>query len=269
MGLHLSTFYDIFSNGYTVEYLDVLSIIALFFAITVIINKNPIASLMSLIGLFASISIYLILLGLTFIGFSYLIVYIGAVSILFLFILMLINIRTSELQSNNFNSIPLALFVTILLNYALQPILPYYMAIINSYNKSSLASESWLAGWSPPTKGLVQLLNNLIYYLSTSKYSDIVAKGEVSGSELRDAHGASEGWGDVSSAATKDLNTANVMFVTSNNWDGNMTETSHMSTIGNILYTSYNIWLFIASVILLLAMTGAIIITIKQDTDKQ
>jgi NADH-ubiquinone oxidoreductase chain 6 len=96
----LST-YDILSNGYTVEFLDILSIIALIFGITVITNKNPISSLLSLIGLFASISVYLILSGLTFIGFSYLIVYIGAVSILFLFILMLINIRTSELQSNN------------------------------------------------------------------------------------------------------------------------------------------------------------------------
>nr|QDH07218.1 NADH dehydrogenase subunit 6 [Ophiocordyceps sinensis] len=233
MGFYLYTLYDVFFNGYTVEYLDVLSIIALFFGITVIINKNPITSLMSLIGLFASISLYLILLGLTFIGFSYLIVYIGAV-ILFLFILMLIDIRTSELQSNNWNSIPLALFVTILLNYALQPILPYYMSIINSYNSK---------------------INNLISYLSTSKYSDIVAKREV---RL-----------PLHINKNLDLNTTNVMFVTSNNWDGNMTETSHMSTIGNILYTSYNIWLFIASIILLLAMTGAIIITIKQDTDKQ
>ena len=53
------------------------------------------------------------------------------------------------------------------------------------------------------------------------------------------------------------------MYATSNNWDGNITETSHISTIGNILYTSYNIWLFIASIILLLSMVGAIIITIK------
>lgn len=231
MGIDLSTLYDIFSNGYTVEYLDVLSIIALFFGITVIINKNPIASLMSLIGLFASISLYLILLGLTFIGFSYLIVYIGAVSILFLFILMLINIRTSELQSNNWNSIPLALFVTILLNYALHPLLPSEAQDLNNYNSK---------------------INNLIYYLSASKYSDIVAKGEVRlPLELAGFSGVDAKY------------TTNVMFVTSNNWDGNMTETSHMSTIGNILYTSYNIWLFIASIILLLAMTGAIIITIN------
>ena len=73
------------------------------------------------------------MLGLNFIGFSYLIVYIGAVSILFLFILMLINIRTSELQSNNVNSIPLALFITILLNYTLFQLLPYYITYINNY----------------------------------------------------------------------------------------------------------------------------------------
>jgi NADH-ubiquinone oxidoreductase chain 6 len=83
--------------------------------------------------LFGVISIYLILCGLTFIGFSYLIVYIGAVSILFLFILMLINIRNSELQSNNSNSIPLALFITLLLNYIYFNILPYSLAIINNY----------------------------------------------------------------------------------------------------------------------------------------
>lgn len=75
----LLSIYDIISNGYSVEYLYVLSIIVLLFGIAVIINKNPIGSLMSLIGLFASISVYLILSGLTFIGFSYLIVYIGAV----------------------------------------------------------------------------------------------------------------------------------------------------------------------------------------------
>ena len=63
--------------------------------------------------LFSSIASYLILLGVKFIGISYLLVYVGAVSILFLFILMLINIRVSELISDTNNNIPLAL-VTIL-----------------------------------------------------------------------------------------------------------------------------------------------------------
>jgi hypothetical protein len=41
----LFAIYDILSNGYTIEYLDILSVIALLFGIAVIVNKNPIASL--------------------------------------------------------------------------------------------------------------------------------------------------------------------------------------------------------------------------------
>lgn len=206
------TIYEYYFSGYTVEFLDILSVIAVLFGITVIINKNPIGSLLFLIGLFASISVYLILSGLTFIGFSYLIVYIGAVSILFLFILMLINIRTSELQSNNINSIPLGLFIGILWNYSLFQLLPYTLSINTKSN--------WLLG--------------------SYNYNNILP-------------------------SVNNIETSNVMFVTSNNWDGTMTETSHISTIGNILYTSYNMWLFLSSIILLLAMVGAIVITIKQE----
>src|SRR5215472_1512959 len=81
--------------------------------IFVLINKNPVISVLFLIGLFLCISTYLMLSGMTFIGIAYLLVYIGAVSILFLFILMLINVRISELQSNTNNSLPLALIIGI------------------------------------------------------------------------------------------------------------------------------------------------------------
>ena len=47
-------------------------------------------------------------------------------------------------------------------------------------------------------------------------------------------------------------------------WDWCVAELSHIISIGNILYGNYAIWLVITSIILLLAMVGAIIITIKQ-----
>ena len=47
-------------------------------------------------------------------------------------------------------------------------------------------------------------------------------------------------------------------------WDGSLSETAHITSLGNVMYTSYSIWLIITSVILLLAMVGAIVITIKQ-----
>jgi NADH-ubiquinone oxidoreductase chain 6 len=110
---------------YTINFLDLFSILAIFCAILVIINKNPIVSVLFLICLFVLISGYLILLGMNFIGISYLLVYIGAVSILFLFILMLINIRISEIQTETSNSLPLAIVISISFYIALYEIIPF------------------------------------------------------------------------------------------------------------------------------------------------
>jgi NADH-ubiquinone oxidoreductase chain 6 len=112
-------------NGYIPNTLDIISLVAIISGILVIISNNPIISILFLIALFGSISTYLIILGLNFIGLSYLIVYIGAVSILFLFILMLINVRLSELQSNTSNSIPLSIIIIFIVNYILIKILPF------------------------------------------------------------------------------------------------------------------------------------------------
>jgi NADH-ubiquinone oxidoreductase chain 6 len=61
-----------------------------------------------------------------------------------------------------------------------------------------------------------------------------------------------------------ELDNGEISFVSSKIWDGNLSETSHITSIGNIMYTSYSVWLIITSIILLLAMVGAIVITIKQ-----
>ena len=214
---------ETFTNGYKAEVLDIISLVAILCGILVIISKNPIVSVLFLIGLFLSISSYLIILGLNFIGLSYLLVYVGAVSILFLFILMLINVRISELLSNTSNSIPLAIIITISFNYPVYQVLPYSIAAFNSY-----------------TVDLNNTLNDIWY----NNYSDYLNKlFRLSGIELDN--------GEIS-------------FVSSKIWDGNLSETSHITSIGNIMYTSYSVWLIITSIILLLAMVGAIVITIKQ-----
>jgi len=59
-------------------------------------------------------------------------------------------------------------------------------------------------------------------------------------------------------------NTKQISYVTSKNWDGNLLDSTDIMSIGNIMYTSYSIWLLITSIILLLAMVGSIVITIKQ-----
>jgi NADH-ubiquinone oxidoreductase chain 6 len=208
---------ELYTSGFDTNFLDIISLFIILCGVLIIISKNPIISVLFLIGLFGGVASYLILLGLNFIGFSYLIVYIGAVSILFLFILMLINIRISELQSNTRNSIPLALFIAVFFNYSLFQILPYDLAILNNSNN---------------------YLNNILYNIYLNK----------------------------NTIENKILNVNNdLFFASSNSWDGNLIETNHISSIGNILYTSNNMWLILVSLILLLAMVGAIIITIKSN----
>lgn len=214
---------ETFTNGYRTEILDVVSLTAILCGILVIVSKNPIVSVLFLIGLFLSISSYLIILGLNFIGLSYLLVYVGAVSILFLFILMLINVRISELLSNTSNSIPLAVIITISFNYPMYQILPYSIAAFNSYTVN---------------------LNNTINDIWYNNYSDYLNK--------------------FFRLSDTGLDNGEISFVSSKIWDGNLSETSHITSIGNIMYTSYSIWLIITSIILLLAMVGAIVITIKQ-----
>jgi len=187
-------------TGYNEISLDVMYLIAILVGTLVIISKNPIISVLFLIGLFLSISCYLILTGLNFIGLAYLLVYIGAVSILFLFILMLINVRISELLIDSLNSIPLAILLGSFFNFFVNNVLPH----------------------------MVIAFNNLLFYVKTT---------------------------------TKLAN------VTSVSWDGYLAETSHIASIGNILYGNYSIWLILTSIILLLAMVGSIIITIKQRTN--
>lgn len=214
---------ETFTNGYTVVTLDLISLVAILCGILVIISKNPVVSVLFLIGLFLSISSYLLVLGVNFIGLSYLLVYVGAVSILFLFILMLINVRISELLSNTSNSIPLAIFVTIAFNYPVYQVLPYSIASFNSYTVD---------------------LNNTLNDIWSNNYSDYLSK--------------------FINLFTGKIDNGQISYATSKIWDGNLAETSHIASIGNIMYTSHSIWLILTSIILLLAMVGAIVITIKQ-----
>jgi NADH-ubiquinone oxidoreductase chain 6 len=201
--LNLYVLYEM-SFGYSTSFLDVFAMLSILLGIFIIITKNPIISVLYLILLFSSVSCYLIFIGIKFIGISYLLVYVGAVSILFLFILMLINIRVSELISDTNNNLPLALITIIAFFIPFTNLLPDAKSKLN------------IIGFE---------LNKLLQDINSTKQ---------------------------------------VSYVTSKNWDGNILDSTDIMSIGNIMYTSYSIWLLITSIILLLAMVGSIVITIKQ-----
>jgi NADH:ubiquinone oxidoreductase subunit 6 (subunit J) len=79
-----------------------LPLLAIIAGIFVISTKNAIISVFNLIVLYILVAFYLIYIGVAYLGISYIIIYIGAIAILFLFIIMMIDIEVVEKRSNNY-----------------------------------------------------------------------------------------------------------------------------------------------------------------------
>ena len=72
------------------------STIAVFSALMVTISKNTVYSVFFLILVFVNTSVLFIMIGAEFLGMIMLIVYVGAVAVLFLFVVMMLNISEQE-----------------------------------------------------------------------------------------------------------------------------------------------------------------------------
>ena len=73
----------------------------LVFGAAVIINRNPVASALSLVVSFLALAALFISLDAFFIGIIQVLVYAGAIMVLFLFIIMLLDLRAEELRKIN------------------------------------------------------------------------------------------------------------------------------------------------------------------------
>ena len=72
------------------------SLITVFSAAMVIISRNTVYSVFFLILVFVSVSILFIMIGAEFLGMIMLIVYVGAVAVLFLFVVMMLNVTEKK-----------------------------------------------------------------------------------------------------------------------------------------------------------------------------
>lgn len=109
---------------------DFLSIGAIISGILVITSSNPVMSVLFLICVFVNVAGYLIITGVGFIGLSYIIVYVGAIAVLFLFVIMMLNLQLAELSSigrEYTQNMPLATIIGSLFMFEMLNILPTNM----------------------------------------------------------------------------------------------------------------------------------------------
>ncbi len=96
------------------------------FSVAVIITKNPIYSVLYLIIVFLGVAVLLVLIGMHYLALVYIILYIGAIAILFLFVIMILNLRLDALTQKGADytkTLPLAAFILFLFFFVFYSIL--------------------------------------------------------------------------------------------------------------------------------------------------
>lgn len=209
-------------------FLNLLAFSTLLVSVFSITSKNPVISVIYLIATFVFASCYLLITGIDFIGISYIIVYIGAIAVLFLFVIMMINIKLTDILETGTQytkTLPLALAIVTLFIYILSNTLPFFnnnipVAATNFYNLETLSNFNGqitfvLSSLSKHIEGAIALM----YQGFNFTHDGLIAVDTL------------------------------------------MVKISQIESVGFSLYTFGFSWLIITSIILLLAMFAAIILT--------
>nr|AOX48922.1 NADH dehydrogenase subunit 6 [Gelidium crinale f. luxurians] len=163
---------------------------ALLSALMVITLTNAVHSVLFLILVFCNVAGLLLLFGAEFLSFMLLIVYVGAIAVLFLFVVMMLNVKVNSSNLNLISLTPLAFLILALFFYQ-------FNLTIEEFNLT-----------------------------------------KISFNELRRI-----------------------------SWITEIDNISNIQVIGKVLYTNYSLLFLLSSLILLVAMIGAIVLTMHQRTD--
>jgi NADH-quinone oxidoreductase subunit J len=111
----------------------IFATVAVVCAFNLVLQKHPISSALSLIGVMGSLAVLYLLLGAEFIAMAQVIVYGGAVMVLFVFVIMLLNAGSEKASSKSFFAqvagIPLLLAFVALVGILIRTVLPPMRAV--------------------------------------------------------------------------------------------------------------------------------------------
>ena len=109
------------------------AIVAVACAFNLILQKHPISSALSLIGVMGSLAVLYLLLGAEFIAMAQVIVYGGAVMVLFIFVIMLLNAGTEKASGKSWFAqiagVPLLLAFVAVMGFLIRGVLPVMRSV--------------------------------------------------------------------------------------------------------------------------------------------
>ena len=126
-------------------FINMLTFGTLISSVLAITSKNPVVSVIFVISTFVNAAGYLLLLGVNFVGISYIVIYVGAIAVLFLFVIMMINIKLTDILetgSQYTKNLPLALTIGFLFIYIVFTLIPVSLNIFSYGDSLSLFLDS-------------------------------------------------------------------------------------------------------------------------------
>ena len=174
--------------------INILAFATLLSGVFSITSKNPVISVIFLIATFVLSAGYLILIGINFVGISYIIVYVGAIAVLFLFVIMMINIKLTDILetgSQYTKTLPLAIAVGSLFIFIIFSIIkfnfnnvPAALAISMFLDKITFLNEMFSDSYIIKMNLINSIVNNIYYSSSSDSLITIFQQIEVLGHSL-------------------------------------------------------------------------------------
>lgn len=194
------------------------SSLALLAGVMVIQSRNPVHSVLFLILVFFNAAGLLILLGLDFFAMIFLVVYVGAIAVLFLFVVMMLNIKLAEINEKKLRYLPVGGLLGILFLFEI------FLIVDND---------------------LVPLFHLSPKFINTTEVASQLSHHTATNHEI---------------IYTND-------YLQFTDWYAILDTIPNIQAIGMLVYTYYFYFFLLASLILLVAMIGAIVLTMHKNVN--
>jgi NADH:ubiquinone oxidoreductase subunit 6 (subunit J) len=253
----------------------IFSGISLISGVMVIRSKNPVHSVLFLILVFCNAAGLLILLDLDFFAMIFLVVYVGAIAVLFLFVVMMLNIKLTEINENVLRYLPIGGLIGLIFLFEVLLVVDSDLVPVLNFTSSYKLDSSGLQISFSFFEILFYKIRGLYFYfggsingISTSYFEylkDLENLTNISQSlvyaPVKDSLGVIN---TVSSTefSIKDFAHFHDFFYTQ--WPLKVENITNIQALGQIMYTYYFYFFIMASIILLIAMIGAIILTMHK-----
>lgn len=214
---------------------------ALASGVMVIGSRNPVHSVLFLILVFLNGAGLLVLLELDFFGMIFIVVYVGAIAVLFLFVVMMLNVRLTEMNERRLRYLPIGgllgfLFLAEVFLIVDNDLIPPLSSRNLSFSQEVSGEGFWGSLWDS------SLYSHSEHSLYLSPSSNV--------QNLMDAMNVQE-----------KLNFSDLQWT---GWSQLYQSLTPIEAVGELIYTYYFFLFILASLILLVAMIGAIVLTLHK-----